>query len=148
MLATDLVTNSSTAIPAGTAQARTFSLLEATKGQSLRSDPSVALTNPRSIRIAHTTRTLKGLRDQTSNLPAPDIIFDRHLSRLDQNISQTKYLDPNFAVNFSIQLVCEVPRLGASTPSVVNVSDAIKHLISMLTAASDANLIRLLNNET
>lgn len=148
MLATDLITNSSTAIPAGTAVARTFSLLESTKGQSLRSDASVALSAPRTIRIAHATRSLKGLRDQTSNLPAPDITFDRHLCRLDQNIVQTKYLDPNFAVNYSVQLVIEVPRLGASTPSAINVSDAIKHLISMLTASSDANLIRILNNET
>lgn len=148
MLASDLIINPSTAIPVGTVSARTFSLLEAIKGRSVRSDPSVALTVPRSITVAHTTQMLKGFKDQTSNLPAPDVTVDRHLCRYDQNISQTKYLDPNFLINYGIQLVISVPRLGVATPSVTNISDALKALVSMLTASGDANLIRLLNNET
>ena len=150
MLATDLVLNASTAITAGASAPITLSLLDAAKGISVRNDPASALTNPKSLRIAHTTRTIKGLWDGTNSaVKGPDLIMDRHLCRLDKNIAQTRYLDPNFAVNYSIQLVLETPRgLGASNPTVAQIATSLLELVSSLLAGSNANLTRILNGET
>lgn len=150
MLSTDLVLNPSTAIAAGSATPLTYSLLESVKGTSVRSDPSVATTNPRNVRISHSTRVSKTKFKLVANasVPAPDVVFDRHLVRLDSNVTQSTHLDPQFAINRSVQIVIELPRLGASTPTVVQLMDDLLAIVSMLRAGTNANLIKLLNNET
>lgn len=145
-LPSDLVLDSTAAIGVGTLPALTLSLTGGV--QSIRSEAAYALTAPRTLRIAHAVRRLKGLRDQASNILAPDVVFDRHLVRFDSNVAQTKYLDPEFLINQSIQLVIEIPRLGASSPTPLDTAGRLKALVSMLTAASNANLFRVLNNES
>lgn len=150
MLASDLSLDASTAISAGTAGAIVFSLLGGNQSsQSIRTVASLATTNPRSLKVAHSVRTEKGFRTVANqSVPAPDIIFDRHLIRMDNNVVQSLCLDPNSRVNHSIQLVVETPRLGASSPTVTVLMDNLLALVAMLRASSNANFIRFLNNET
>lgn len=148
MLSQDLTLNPSTAIAAGTNAATVYALLSATQGKSQRSVASVATTAPKVFQIAHSTRSAKAFKTAANaSVPAPDIIFDRHLVRLDENVVQTTHIDPEFRVNRSVQLVLEVPRLGASTPTPTQIADSLKALVSMLDASTQANLIRILNNE-
>lgn len=150
MLASDLTIDASTAIAAGTAGSITFSLLGGNVNQrSTRTVASLATTNPRAIQIAHSVRTEKGFKTVANqSVPAPDIVFDRHLVRMDSNIIQSLCLDPNARVNQSIQIVIETPRLGASSPTPTNLMDNLLALVAMLRASSNANFIRILNNET
>lgn len=150
MLASDLSLDSSTAIAAGTAGTVTFSLLGGGQpSQSIRTVAALALTNPRSLKVAHSVRTEKGFKTVANqSVPAPDVVFDRHLIRMDTNVVQTICLDPNARVNHSIQLVIETPRLGASSPTVTNLMDNLLALVAMLRASSNSNFVRLLNNET
>lgn len=148
MLAIDLILDPSTAIAAGTSSPDTYSLLSNNQGSSVRSVASKALTNPENLRISHSTRSLKGFRTQAnSSVNAPDVIFDRHLVRVDFNCPQTTHLDPNFAINRSVQIVIEVPRLAGATPTAANISDDLKSVVSMLLASTNANLVRILNLE-
>lgn len=145
-LASDLVLDSTAAIAVGTLPAITFSLIGGT--QSIRSDAVYSASNPRQLRFAHTTRKLKGFRDAVNNFAAPDVTFDRHLCRLDFNIVQNRYLDPEFLIGSSIQLVVDTPRFGTSSPTTLDIGNRLKAMVSMLTAGSNANLGRWLNNET
>lgn len=149
MLAIDLSLDSSTAITAGTSNARTASLLGGNDPKSsVRSVAAVALTAPENLRISHTVRTAKGFRTAANaSVPASDVLFDRHLVRLDKNVTQSTHLDPEFRINRSIQLVIESPRLGASTPTAAQLADDLLSIVSMLRAGTNANLIRVLNLE-
>lgn len=138
----------STAWSVGTSDSQTWSLLGIAGDRSQRSKASVALTNPSVLTLANTVRTIKSLRSVSNSAVAgQDIVFDRHLVRLDTNVAQTLVLDPEFKVNRSVQLVLEVPRLGASTPTSTNMSDDICRIVTMLRTSSLANLVRVLNSE-
>jgi hypothetical protein len=148
MLSTDLALDPSTAWTVGTSDSQTYSLLSINGERSQRSKASVATTNPSVLSLAHTVRSTKGLRSvDNSSVTGQTIMFDRHLIRLDTNVAQTLVLDPEFKVNRSVQLVIEVPRLGASTPTSTNMSDDICRIVTMLRTSSLANLIRVLNSE-
>lgn len=150
MLASDLTLNSATAISAGSSNALVFSLLGGNSPTaSLRSVAAVSTTNPVTFKIAHSVRVEKGFKTVANqSVPAPDITFDRHLVRRDSSVVQTTHLDPNKRVNRSIQIVVETPRLGAESPTVTQLIDDLLGLVSMLSASSNANLVRLLNGET
>lgn len=151
MLAEDLTLDPSTAIAAGTSSPSIYSRKGWVDLQStVRSVASVALTAPENLKIAHSTRSLKGLKTQANaSVPAPDVIIDRHLVRLDINVPTTTHLDPEYKIIKSVQLVIEVPRLGvASSPTAAQIADDVKSVVSMLCASSNANLVRLLNNES
>jgi hypothetical protein len=150
MLSSDLTLDPSTAITAGTASPTIYSLLNGNDpNSSVRSAAAVALTYPENLRIAHSKRAAKGFYQVASPaLAAPPILFDRHLIRLDTNVAQTTHLDPEFRVNRSIQIVIEVPRLGASTPTHTQLADDLLSIVSMLRASTNANLIRILNLES
>lgn len=149
MLSTDLTLDPSTAITAGTSSPTVYSLLPGTTvNQTNRTASAVATTAPENFRVAHSMRTEKGFKTvANASTPAPDIVFDRHLCRLDINCVQTSRLDPNFRVNRSVQIVLEVPRLGSETPTVTQVADDLLSIVSMLRASSNANLIRVLAGE-
>jgi hypothetical protein len=148
MLGIDLILDPSVAITAGASAPVTFSLLSNVAGSSVRAAASLAQTNPRNFRIGHTTRTAKGFKTSANaSVSAPDIIFDRHLTRLDINCVQTTHLDPEYRVNRSWQLVCEVPRLGASTPTAAQLAEDLLSIVSMLRTSTNANLVRILNGE-
>lgn len=150
MLASDLILDSSTAIAAGTSNSTTYSLLGGnSSSRSIRSVAAVATTNPKTFTTAHSVRTEKGFKTAANqSVPAPDLVFDRHLCRLDTNVVQTQCLDPNKRVTRSIQLVVETPRLGAESPTVVQLMDDLLSIVAMLRASTNANFVRLLNNET
>lgn len=150
MLASDLVLNPSTSIAAGTNAAKTYALLQGTSsGKSIRSVASVALTHPDQITISHSTRIAKGFKtDANASVPAPDVIFDRHLVRVDQNLSQTGRLDPDNRINYSVQLVIETPRIGSDSPTSLQIADTLKAIVASLDASTRANLERVLNGET
>lgn len=148
MLSIDLTLDPSTAITAGTSSPTIYSLLNNVAGSSIRAAAAVAQTNPENFKIAHTVRTAKSFKTSANaSVPAPDVIFDRHLCRLDVNCVQTTHLDPEFRINRSIQLVMEVPRLGASTPTAAAIIDDLLSIVSMLRASTNANLVRILNGE-
>lgn len=148
MLATDLILDPSTSIAAGTSSPTTYSLLNNVSGSSVRSAAAVAQTNPENFRIAHSVRTAKGFKTTANaSVPAPDVIFDRHLCRLDINCVQTTHLDPEFRLNRSVQIVFEIPRLGAGTPTPLQMADDLKSIVSMLDASTRANLVRIFNGE-
>lgn len=149
MLAIDLTLDPSTAIAADAADAKTYSLLSSESGRAVRARADVATTNPKQLTISHSLRTLKGLRSvANSSVSGQDVVFDRHMIRLDENIVQTLVLDPEFKVNSSVYLVIETPRLGASTPTAAALAGGIKRIISMLLASTNANLVRVLNWES
>lgn len=150
MLAEDLILDPSIAIAAGTSSPSIYSRKGWTDLQStVRSVASVALTAPENLKIAHTTRALKGLKTAANaSVPATDVILDRHLVRLDIVVPTTTHSDPDFKIIKSCQLVIEVPRVGASTPTANSIADDLKSIVSMLFAASNANLVRLLNGES
>lgn len=145
MLAIDLTINAATAVPAGTSNARTLSLGSPNGGSSVRSDASVALTAPEVLQITHSKRSLK-LKSSTNNDLVP-VFFDRHVLRLSKYRQPTNVLDPDFKTSLTVSLLIEVPSAPGVTVTSTQVSDAIKGLVSMLTASSDANLVRVLNNE-
>jgi hypothetical protein len=148
MLGNDITLNSLAQTPAGTDAATTYSILEMAGGKSTRASAADSATNPRTLKIAHSQRVLKGRKLATnSSVPGPDLIFDRRLYREDVNQAQTLILDPNGDANLSVQVVIETPRLGADSPSVIEVADAIKRFANFMTASSNANLIRFLNGE-
>lgn len=148
MLAIDLTLDPSTTISAGASAPVVYSLLSNNSGSSIRSAAAVAQTTPRNFRVAHSVRTAKGFKSPANAaVPAPDVLFDRHLIRLDRNVPQTSRLDPEYRVNHSTQIVLEIPRLGSETPTAVQVIDELKAIISMLAASSNANLVRVLNLE-
>lgn len=149
MLSTDLTLDPSVAITAGTSSPTVYSLLPGSiSNQSNRTASAVAQSAPENFRIAHSVRTEKGFKTPANaSTPAPDIVFDRHLCRLDINHPQTKALDPNFRINRSVQLVLEVPRLGSESPTAVQMADDLLSIVSMLLASSRANLIRVLAGE-
>jgi hypothetical protein len=149
MLSTDLTLDPSTAITAGTSSATVYSLLPGTTvNVTNRTASAVSQTAPENFRIAHSVRTEKGFKTPANaSTPAPDIVFDRHLCRLDINHTQTSRLDPNFRINRSVQILIEVPRLGSESPTVTQVADDLLSIVSMLRASSNANLIRVLAGE-
>lgn len=149
MLAIDLTLDPSTAIAADAADAKTYSLISQESSKAVRSRADVATTTPHQLTTSHSTRTVKGMRSvANSSVSGQDVVFDRHMIRLDRNIAQTLVLDPTFKVNAAVYLVIEVPRLGASTPTLANVAGDIKRIIAMLLASSNANLQRILNWES
>lgn len=148
MLATDLTLNPNTTIAQGTDSAVIYSLLSNNNGKSTRSAASLSQTNPRQLSIAHSTRTSKGFKTAANaSVPAPDVIFDRHLIRLDSNVEQASHLDPEYRVSRSIQIVIETPRMGADSPTSLELADDLKGIVSMLDASTRANLNRILNGE-
>jgi hypothetical protein len=148
MLAIDLVLDPSTAITAGTSSPTTYSLLNNVAGSSVRSAAAVAQSNPENFRIGHSTSVAKSFKTAANaSVPAPDVIFDRHLCRLDINNVQTTRLDPEFRINTSVLVQFIVPRLGAETPTAAMLADALLSVVSMLRAGTNANLIRILNGE-
>lgn len=149
MLAIDLTLDPSTTITADAADAKTYSLLSQEAGRSVRSRADVATTAPKTLSISHSLRQLKGLRSvANSSVSGQDVIFDRHMIRLDENVTQSLVLDPEFKVNSAVYLVIETPRLGASTPTLAQVAGSIKRIVSVLLASSNANLQRVLNWES
>lgn len=149
MLSTDLTLNPATAVTAGTADSQVYSVISQGENQTVRSLAALATTNPKQLKISHSVRTIKGLKSAANAaLTGQDIVFDRHLIRLDSNVVQTKVLDPEQRVNRSLQLVIEVPRLAGETPTVTNMGDDILRIVSMLNASTWANLQRILNWES
>lgn len=149
MLSTDLTLNPATAITAGSADSKVFAVTQTGENMAIRSVASLATTNPQQLKISHSVRTIKGLKSAANAaLTGQDIVFDRHLIRLDKNVVQTKVLDPEQRVNRSIQIVIEVPRLAGETPTATNVGDDLLSIISMLNASTWANLVRVLNWES
>jgi hypothetical protein len=148
MLPTDVNLDASTAIAAGTNATTTYSLLSNEGGQSLRSAAALSLTNPRNLSVKHSVRTGKTFRTAANaSVPASDIIFDRHLIRLDTNMPQSTHLDQEFRINRSIQIVIEVPRIGGSSPTSLMIADDLKALVAFLDSSTRANLVRLMNGE-
>lgn len=145
MLSTDLSINASTAVPAGTNAARTLSLGAVGGGASIRSDAATALTAPEVLEIRHNKRALR----LKSSVTADDVSvsFDRHVLRLSKHRPATNALDPDFKTNLTVSLLIEVPSGPGITVTSTQVSDALKSLVSMLTTSTDANLVRVLNNE-
>jgi len=152
MLATDLTLDSSTAITAGTSNSAVFSLMAPVSGvnnSAVRSVASVALTAPVSLKIAHSTRTIKGLKTVSNpSISGSEVIFDRHLVRKDTTVAQTGHLDPAFKIARSVQVVFEMPRLGSESPTTVQMIDDLLAVVAMLRASSNANLVRLFNGES
>lgn len=150
MLASDLTLDSSTAISAGTANSTVYSLLGGnSSSQSIRSVAAVSTTNPKTFKIAHSVRQEKGFKTVANqSVPAPDLVFDRHLCRVDANVVQTQCLDPNKRVNRSTQIVIETPRLGTESPTTVQLIDDLLALVAMFRASTNANFVRLMNGET
>lgn len=148
MLAIDLTLDPSVAIAAGTSSPTVYSLLSNTVGKSIRSAAAVAQTNPETFTVGHTTSSEKSFKTQANaSVPAPDVIFDRHVVRLDTNVAQTTHLDPTYRINRSVYINFVVPRLGASTPTAAQLADDLLSIVSMLRASTNANLIRILNLE-
>lgn len=149
MLASDLALNSADAIAAGTSNSATYSLLGGNSTTaSTRSVAAVATTNPRTLKIANSVRIEKGFKTVANqSVPAPDITFDRRLVRLDHNLVQTTHLDPNKRVNASVQIVFEIPRLGAESPTVQAMIDMLLAITASLRASTNANAVRLFNGE-
>lgn len=149
MFDADLANNPNTALTAGTSSNLTFSLKTGAGSgvESLRAVGSVATTNPHQIKIAHSTRRISGLRLTSGNELANDIVVDRHLIRVDKNVSVTGVSDPDFRVNYGAQLVVELPRIGGDTPTTQLVMDQILRLLVALNPSTNAGLIRLLNGE-
>lgn len=148
MLSIDLTLDPSTAITAGTSSPTIYSLLNNVPGRSLRSAAAVAQTNPENFTIAHSVSKEKAFKTAANPaVPAPDVIFDRHLCRLDTNCVQTTIYDPDFRINRSVLVQFVVPRLGASTPTPAQLADDLLSIVSMLRASTNANLIRVLNGE-
>lgn len=151
MLSTDLIVDPATAITAGTANSRTFSLLGGgTPERTVRSVASLANTQPYELSIGHLKRKLKGFKSfENASVPAPDVTVDRHTVRLDYNMPTDTLRDPDYRLKLVTQLTIELPRLGITdTPTTVMIADSIKALASMLLATSNANLLRLLNHES
>lgn len=150
MLASDLTLDSSVAIAAGTANSTVYSLLGGNSPtSSIRSVAAVSATAPKTIRVAHSTRTEKSFKTVANqSVPAPDITFDRHLIRLDATIVQTQVLDPAARVKRSVQIVFESPRLGSESPTTTQLVDDLLALVASLRASTNANAIRLFNGET
>lgn len=149
MLSTDLTLNSATSVTAGTANSLVYSVISQGENQTVRSVAASSTTNPQQLKVSHSVRTIKGLKSAANAaLTGQDIVFDRHLIRLDKNCVQTKVLDPEQRVNRSIQIVIEVPRLAGETPTVVNLGDDLLSIVSMLNASTWANLTRVVNWES
>lgn len=152
MLSTDITLNASTAIPAGTNSSVVFSLVGgATPERTVRANAATALTQPFELSIGHLKRRIKGFKTAANtSVPAPDVIIDRHTVRLDLVVSSlgNPIYDPDNKLRSVMQVTFEVPRLGAVTPTTTTISDMLKQIASMLTASSDANLIRILNHES
>lgn len=150
MLATDLTLNASTAIAAGTAADRVLSLVsQGADSRTVRAVAATALTQPQTLTISHSTRQVKGLKTQSNDsVAAGPVVFDRHLVRLDNNVTQSAYNDPLFQINRSVQLVIETPRLGASSPTATQIVDDLLAIVAMLRASTNANLVRILNRES
>jgi hypothetical protein len=153
MFDVELSNNPSTALTAGASSAVIFSLLQApsagTGGQSIRSVAAVSTTAPHVLKIGHTTRSVKGIRYTANKAAAPDVVIDRHLIRIDK-VAPTPtlgYSDPSNQITYGAQLVVEVPRIGADTPSTQLVMDQILRILVMLNPSSNAGLIKLLNGE-
>lgn len=151
MFAIDLTNSPSAPLTAGTASVLNFSLLSAPMGagQSIRSVATVATTAPHTLKIGHSTRSIKGLRYSATKQQSPDVIIDRHLVRVDK-VAATPTLglsDPTFAITFGAQLVIEVPRIGADTPTPQLVMDQILRIVTMLNPSGNAGLIQLMNGE-
>lgn len=148
MLAIDLTLDPSTAITAGTSAPLVFSLLSNTPGSSIRSVASVAQTAPKNVRIGHQTSTEKAFKTAANaSVPAPDVVFDRRLFRLDTNVSQTSHLDPQFRINRSVLVQFVTPRLGSESPTVAQLMDDLLSIVSSLRASSNANAVRFFNGE-
>lgn len=151
MFAVDLTNNPSVPLTVGTNSTLNFSLLTAPagSGQTVRSVASVALTAPHILKIGHSTRSIKGLRYAATKQSAPDVIIDRHLVRFDK-VAPTPTLgfsDPSFQITYGAQLVVEVPRIGADSPTTQQVMDQVLRIVTMLNPSSNAGLIQLLNGE-
>lgn len=146
----DLANNPSSPLTVGTNSAKTFSLVKASDGsRSVRSVAADALSAPHTLEIAHSTRSVKGLRYSATRAPAPDVIIDTHLVRVDKHLPLPTLGigDPNFSVKYGARLVIEVPRAGADAPSTQLIMDQILRLVVMLNPSSNAGLVRLLNGE-
>lgn len=149
MLSTDLTLNPATSITVGSADSKVFAITQNGENMTIRSVASLATTNPNQLKITHSVRTIKGLKSAANAaLTGQDIVFDRHLIRLDKNVVQTKVLDPEQRVNRSVQIVIEVPRLAGETPTATNMGDDLLSVVSMLNASTWANLVRVLNWES
>jgi len=149
MLSTDLTLNPNTAITAGSADSLVYAITTSGDNTTVRSVAASATTNPKQLKISHSVRTIKGLKSAANAaLTGQDIVFDRHLIRLDKNVVQTKVLDPEQRVNRSVQIVIEVPRLAGETPTVTNLGDDLLSIVSMLNATTWANLTRIVNWES
>jgi hypothetical protein len=146
----DLANNPNTALTAGTAGNKTFSLVSPPSGgRSLRSVAAQILSEPLTLEIAHSTRSLKGLRYAATSQVAPDIILDSHMTRFDWHTPLTTLgiADPSFACKTSARLVIEVPRAGADTPTTQEIMDLILRNLVLLNPSTNAGLVRLLNGE-
>lgn len=146
----DLANNPSTALTAGTSANVSFALTSPPSGgRSLRSVAAVALSAPHTLEIAHSQRSISGLRYAATNQPAPDLIVDSHLVRVDKALPLTTLgiSDPQQRVRYGARLVLEVPRAGADAPSVQSVMDQILRIMVLLNPSSNAGLVRLLNGE-
>lgn len=146
MLNTDLSINAATAVPAGTSNARTLALGAVGGGSSVRSDASVALTAPEILTVTHSKRNVK-LQSAVAANDTITVLMDRHVLRLSKAKPATNALDPDYKSGLNVSLLIEVPIGPGIAVTSTNVSDAIKALVSMLTASADANLIRILNGE-
>lgn len=146
----DLANNPATALTAGTAANLSFSLTSPpANGRSLRSVAAVALSAPHTLEIAHSTRSLSGLRYSATNQVAPDLIIDSHMVRIDKvlPLPTLGISDPQQRVKYGARLVVEVPRAGADAPSTQLIMDTILRVCVMLNPSSNAGLVRLLNGE-
>lgn len=141
--------NSSAGTPAGTNSPHAFGRISTNGNESVWSAPSVALTNPEQMKFGHSVRRITGLSlAADASKVGPPVLVDRHLIRVDYNQAQTKYNDPDWKLNLSVQIVIETPRLGATdSPTVTETSDLIKCLATFLVGNTDANLIKFLNRE-
>lgn len=151
MLPVDLTLDSTIACPVGTLGAEVYSQLWPSSSQTglSRSVSSVATTTPKTLTISHSVRKVKGLKSLANiSIAAPDVIFDRHLVRIDRNVANTTWFDPEFKLNASIQIVLEVPRMGTSSPTTNLMASMLLQLTQMLTNTAYANLVRVCNGES
>lgn len=151
MFEIELSNNPSTALTVGTSANLVFSLVSTPMagGQSVRSVSAVATTAPHTLKVGHSTRFIKGMKYAANKSAAPDVTIDRHLIRVDK-VAATPTLgisDPNFQLTYGAQIVIEVPRLGADTPTTQSVMDQLLRLLVVLNPSSSAGLLRLLNGE-
>lgn len=149
MLSTDISLDAGTAITAGTSLAQTYSLIGgASVEKTVRSVASTALSSPKELTIGHLQRRLKGFKTLANvSVPAPDVLIDRHTVRLQAHRGTADIYDPDCRITTVCQLTIEIPRVSPAL-TTIELADEIKKLVSFLLASSNANLIRIVNNES